>query len=105
MKIFNHKTSLIGGLSFAAANMAENTDPGTFYSSQHAGHARKVPGGKLTGAAETDVISFETKMGTWETVGSTMNPLQSTFEVRSEPRGDHTGHDSRMIQAVVQLDL
>ena len=96
MKIFNPKTSLIGGLSFAAANMAENTDSGTFYSRLNAGHQRYV--GKITGAAETDIISFETKMGTWETVGSTMAPLQSTFEVRSEPRGDHTGHDSRMKQ-------
>lgn len=96
MKIYNAKTSPIGGLSFAAANMAENTDPGTFYSHLHAGHPRKVPGGTLTSANESDVISFETKMGTWETVGSTMAPMQSTFEVRAEPRGDHTGHDPRM---------
>lgn len=96
MKIYNLKTSLIGGLSFAAANMAENTDPGTFYSRLHAGHPRRVPGGTLTGANEADIISFETKMGTWETVGSTMAPMQSTFEVRAEPRGDHTGHDARM---------
>jgi len=98
MKIFNPKSSLIGGLSFPVANMAENTDPSTFYSTINAGHPRTVPGGRITGALETDIISFETKMGTWETVGSTMAPLRSTFEVRSEPRGDHTGHDSRMMQ-------
>ena len=27
--------------------------------------------GKITGAVETDIIAIETKMGTWETVGST----------------------------------
>ena len=33
MKIFNHKTSLITGRNgYPAADMAENTDPGTFYS-------------------------------------------------------------------------
>ena len=76
--------------------MAENTDPDTYYSYLHAGHPRQVPNGKLTGAADSDLISFETKMGTWETVGTSTVGMQSTFEVRAEPRGDHIGNEERM---------
>jgi hypothetical protein len=99
-KIFNPKTfDFIDGM-YPAADMAENTDAGTFYSYLHAGHPRLV--GKITGAAETDRIALETKMGTWETVGSTFAQYGwlSTFEVRSEPRGDHHGQPTRMMQQV-----
>ena len=100
MKIFNNKSSAIGSYGYPVANMAENSDPSTFYSTANTGHPRNV--GNITGAAETDIISLETKMGTWETVGSTLGAYgwQSTFEVRSEPRGDHVGHDARMQQQI-----
>ena len=99
MKIFNHKSS---GFSrhdgYPAANMAENIDPTTFYSMANTGHARGV--GRISGAEETDIISLETKMGTSKTVEEWWSGWQSTFEVRSEPRGDHLGHDGRMNQQV-----
>ena len=95
-KIFNPKTFTTGVYGCPAANMSENTDPDTFYTSQHAGNVITIPGGKLTGAPASDLISLETKMGTWETVGTSYAAMQSTFEVRSEPRGDHMGNDARM---------
>jgi hypothetical protein len=76
--------------------MAENSDPTTYYSYQHAGHPRQVTNGRITGAADSDLISFETKMGTWEAVGTSYGGMQSTFEVRAEPRGDHIGNEERM---------
>ncbi len=94
MKIFNHKTSGYGRRGYPAANMAENTDATSFYSTANTGHPRFV--GKITGARETDTIALETRMGNSRTVEETWSGWQSTFEVRSEPRGDHTGHDARM---------
>lgn len=99
-KIFNPKRfDMIDG-SWPAADMAENTDPSTFYSHLHAGHRRNLPGGRIHGAEETDRIAIETKMQTWEMFSSELKGYgwQSTFEVRSEPRGNHPGHDDRMIQ-------
>ena len=97
MKIFNHKRSSFtgGGNDHPAADMAENTDPGSFYSIANTGHPRSV--GTITGALETDIIAIETKLGTWETFSQELKGYgwQSTFEVRSEPRGDHIGHDAR----------
>jgi type II secretory pathway pseudopilin PulG len=94
-KIFNHKS---GGFSrhdgYPAANMAANTDPSTFYSMANTGHPRSV--GRIYGAEETDIISLETKIGNARTVEEWWSGWQSTFEVRSEPRGDHMGHDGRM---------
>ena len=95
-KIFNPKTFTSGAFACPAVNMTENSDPDTYYSYQHAGHPRQVPNGKLAGAADSDLISFETKMGTWETVGTSYGGMQSTFEVRAEPRGDHIGNEERM---------
>jgi type II secretory pathway pseudopilin PulG len=96
MKIFNHKKS-----SFAwdgahpTADMAENTEPASFYSTANTGHPRSV--GTITGALETDTIAVETKLGTWDTFSNELKGYgwQSTFEVRSEPRGDHAGHNAR----------
>lgn len=95
-KIFNSKSFVSGTFDIPAANMAENSDPSSAYSYQNAGHPRQVPGGKIIGALGSDLISLETKMGTWETVGTSYAGMQSTFEVRSEPRGDHMGNDARM---------
>jgi hypothetical protein len=100
MKIFNHKTSSFtgGGNGHPAADMAENTDPASFYSIANTGHPRSV--GTLTGALETDILAIETKLGTWDTFSQELKGYgwQSTFEVRSEPRGDHVGHDARTNQ-------
>ena len=97
MKIFNHKRSSFtrGGNDHPAADMAENTDPASFYSTANTGHPRSV--GTITGALETDIIAIETKLGTWDTFSQELKGYgwQSTFEVRSEPRGDHIGHDAR----------
>jgi hypothetical protein len=99
-KIFNPKRfGMVDGI-WPAADMAENTDPSTFYSHLHAGHRRILPGGRINGARETDRIAIETKMQTWEMFSSELKGYgwQSTFEVRSEPRGNHPGHDARMRQ-------
>jgi hypothetical protein len=97
MKIFNHKSSSFTGAGHGhpAADMAESTDPASFYSKANTGHARSV--GTITGALETDIIAVETKLGTWDTFSQELKGYgwQSTFEVRSEPRGDHVGHDAR----------
>ena len=97
MKIFNHMRSSFtrGGNDHPAADMAENTDPASFYSTANTGHPRTV--GTITGALETDIIAIETKLGTWDTFSQELKGYgwQSTFEVRSEPRGDHIGHDAR----------
>lgn len=92
--------SMVDG-TWPAADMAENTDRGTDYSTvapAHVGHPRHV--GKITGALETDRIAIETKMQTWDIFSSQLKGWgwQSTFEVRSEPRGSHPGHDDRMRQ-------
>jgi type II secretory pathway pseudopilin PulG len=99
-KIFNPKRfDMVDGI-WPAADMAENTDPGTFYSRLHVGHRRSLSGGRINGAAETDIIALETKMQTWDMFSSELKGYgwQSTFEVRSEPRGNHPGHDARMTQ-------
>ncbi len=90
---------MIDGI-WPAADMAENTDPSTFYSHLHAGHARNLPGGRIYGTEETARIALETKMQTWEMFSNELKGYgwQSTFEVRSEPRGNHPGHDDRMRQ-------
>jgi truncated hemoglobin YjbI len=91
-KIFNSKTFVSGTFGIPAANMAENSDPSTAYSSVNVGHPRQVPSGKFVGATVRDMISLETKMGT----DISYSGMQSTFEVRAEPRGDHMGNDARM---------
>ena len=102
MKIFNHKRSSFtgGGNGHPAADMAENTDPGSFYSIANTGHPRSV--GTITGALETDTIAIETKLQTWDTFSNELKGYgwQSTFEVRAEPRGDHVGHNARTDQQI-----
>ena len=97
-RIFNPKKFDFVEGTWPAADMTVNTDPGTFYSHLHAGHARNV--GRISGALETDVIALETKMQTWDIFSPELKGYgwQSTFEVRSEPRGNHPGHDQRMRQ-------
>ena len=101
-KIFNPKNfSIING-NWPTADMAENTDPSTFYSTSptasHVGHPRNV--GRMNGIEEADRIALQTRMQTWEMFSQELKGYgwQSTFEVRSEPRGDHPGHDPRMRQ-------
>jgi hypothetical protein len=97
-KIFNPKRfDMIDG-TWPSADMAENTDPTTFYSPAHVGHRRNI--GRINGAQETDRLAIETRMQTWEMFSPELKGYgwQSTFEIRSEPRGNHPGHDARMRQ-------
>lgn len=101
-KIFNPKRFGIIDGTWPAADMSENTDPSTFYSpipgASHVGHQRNV--GRINGVEETDRIALQTRMQTWEMFSQELKGYgwQSTFEVRSEPRGNHPGHDARMRQ-------
>ena len=91
-KIFNYY-STDGG--FTGHNMTESPQP---WHTAHAGRERAVAGGTINNGAETDRIAFETLAGTFETSGQAFVPrnFQSSFEVRTEPRGDHNGHPERM---------
>jgi hypothetical protein len=85
--------------NYPAANMAENTDPNTAYTTavpEHVGHARNI--GTISNLETSDVIAIETTLGTQKFESANWAKWESTFEVRSEPRGDHIGHDGRMQQ-------
>ena len=93
-KIFNYFST---DGNFHGHNMTDTPQP---WNTQHAGLERAVDGGTITNGAETDRIEFETLAGTFETSGESYIPqdFQSSFEVRTEPSGDHYGHPERMIK-------
>lgn len=82
---------------FNGHNMTATPQP---WHSLHAGRERAVAGGTIINGAATDRIDFETLAGTFETSGKSYAPedFQSSFEVRTEPSGEHYGHPARMIK-------